>query len=656
MKCSSLRLAPLLLIASILSLAATAPANAGLNRWTFFGPPGTFSEIRALTVVDTGSPATLLAATAVGVYRSEDGGRNWTFSGAGLPPQADVRGIVAAPSDPSIVFLDAFGALYRSTDGGRSWELSYRPTFTVESLAIDPRDAATVYFADGPHLLRSRDGGETWTRLFSRGTAIEVLVLDPNDPDTIYISNLDTIFKSTDGGETWRPIDALENGGTLRGRFFALAVAPGDPGRVYLSGENGFYRSDNAGATWTQVSTATVLTFLFVDPLQSDTLYGARLEGSTVQVSRDGGETWRDAGNRPPEVGIRALAFDPVTRLLYAGTADQGVLNIVRGGRQWRVDPQQGLPADRIAWLEIHPADPRRMYAMVDNSFSTEVSSRLLATRDGGRTWRRIAREVPVAAGMIFDPRDPNTLYLHNRGPVWRSTDGGETWVLLERFPSTNALAFPAPRTLASGGCGLHRSVDAGRNWSEVLPCNFPDPNESGEDFSRVVNGLRQDPADPATIYALVLEVGGRHPVITNPQLYVSRDGGLTWTVSLSGASFLAIPENGRGTLYALPQGGQVQKSTDSGRTWQPTGTPPAPNYLWTDFEVDQEDPGTLYLSTSQAGVFRSTDEGRTWSPLNTGLARLGLLNVHSLVLHPTNPHRLFALPQAGIYEGRFPL
>jgi photosystem II stability/assembly factor-like uncharacterized protein len=606
-------------------------------------------------VVEPGSPATLLAATAAGVYRSADGGRTWAFSGTGLPSRAEVREIVAAPSDPSTVFLNASGSLFRSADGGRTWELAYAPTFSVDSLAINPRDAAIIYFADGPNLLRSRDGGETWTRIFSR-TVAEVLVLDPTDPDTLYAASLDTVFKSTDGGATWTASNTLSNGGTLRGRFFALAVAPGDPGRVYLSGESGFYRSDDAGATWTHVSTTIGLTFLFVDPRQTSTLYGASREGVTLVVSRDGGETWHDAGNRPPAVSIRGLAFDPVTRLLYAGTADQGVLKIVRGGRQWRVDSQQGLPADRIAWLEIHPADPRRMYAMVDTSFATETSVRLLATRDGGRTWRRIAREVPVAAGMSFDPRNPDILYLDNDGPVWRSTDGGETWVLLEHFPSTRALVFPAPRTMVAGACGIFRSVTAGRDrsWSEVLSCNIPDPSGGGEEFSRILNDLRQDPAAPATIYALAVEIGGRHPVVSTPLLYISRDGGLTWTPSLTGAAFLALPSGTPGTLYALAQG-QVQKSLDFGQTWQPTGPPPGPGYTWTDFEVDQVDPATLYLSTAQSGVFRSTDEGRTWTPLNAGLARLGLLDVRSLVMHPAQPHRLFALPQTGIYEGRFP-
>lgn len=41
--------------------------------------------------------------------------------------------------------------------------------------------------------------------------------------------------------------------------------------------------------------------------------------------------------------------------------------------------------------------------------------------------------------------------------------------------------------------------------------------------------------------------------------------------------------------------------------------------------------------------------------PLNAGLARLGLLNVRALAVHPADPHRLFALPPSGIYEGRFP-
>lgn len=649
MQTSRIRFALLLLL---LTLAAGS-LSAGLNRWTFFGPSGTFSHIRALSVVVPGPSATLLVSTEAGVFRSEDAGRTWTWSGDGLG-RAEIRDFFPAPSDPSVIYADAFGALFRSTDGGRHWELVYVLQSSLESFAVDPAAPTLIYMADGPNLLKSLDGGETWRRIFTGTTVIAHIVIDPRDLDTIYISNLSDAFKSTDAGETWTEIEPVISPFPTSARIQAFVVAPSDPDVLYVSSEVGFFRSTDGGETWTQVTSGISFNILFVDPRDPMVLYGAVRDGTTVSVSRDGGETWRDVGNgRPPGVTLSALAFDPVTRVLYAGTEEQGVMRIVRAGRQWQaIAPQTGSPADYVIWMKFHPADPSRIYALADIP-----NPRLLESRDGGRTWRRIAEELPGVTELIFDPRDRQTLYVSHGGEIWRSTDGGADWTRLRTYPSASTLAFPDRRTIVAGGCGIQRSADGGRTWTAVLVCTVGDPDFEG--FSRQVDELRVDPFDPSTIYARVTEIGGRHPVRMEPQIYVSRDAGRTWTLSLALGDLLVTPDDRRGTLYAFTAGGSIRKSTDAGRTWQILNTSdqlPVPWWSVTDLEVDQENPETLYLSSSEGGVFRSTDEGRTWTPLNAGLARRGWTNIHALVMHPTVPHLLYALPRTGIMEGLFPL
>ena len=217
-------------------------------------------------------------------------------------------------------------------------------------------------------------------------------------------------------------------------------------------------------------------------------------------------------------------------------------------------------------------------------------------------------------------------------------------------------LAFPARRTVVAAGCGIHLSTDAGRTFREVLSCQLPDDFIEND---RQITDLRTDPGDRATLYALGTVTAGRHPTIVTPKLYVSRDAGRTWSESLSGAEYLAIFPSRNGPLYAFeasPPSTRIRKSTDAGRTWETISSAfPVPFYEVSDLEVDQQDAETLYLSTSTQGVFRSTDEGRTWTPINAGLARLGLLNVHALVMHPAREHTLYALPLTGIFEGTFP-
>jgi photosystem II stability/assembly factor-like uncharacterized protein len=640
------------LLCFLLALETALPAGAGVNRWTPFGPPNTLARILAVAVVQPGNPGILLAAPeSGGVYRSLNEGRTWSWSGDGLPVGVRIDRLVVSPADPSTVYADG---LYRSDDAGQHWTEIYTPRNGVEALVADPADPDVVYLADGPDLLRSRDRGETWERLFGKITVIQAIAIDPTDTDKIYIGNLDNAFRSTDGGVTWEVMDDVVSGPAFRGRVTALAIAPSDPRVIYMSEDAGLYRSTDGGLTWFIRSAGNYFLDLYVDPADPSTLYGAGRESADVLVSRDGGETWKPIVVGKPDItNVQDLAFAPSQRALYVATGTAGVAKIIRNGRLWQSGPQKGLPAELIDSLQFHPADPARIYV------HTGSTDRRFESRDGGRTWRLLNNPpVPGAffGDLIFDPPHPDTLYLANPGRVYRSQDDGVTWQMLSGYPSSVDLAFPAPRTIITAGCGIHLSTDAGRTFREVLSCQLPDDFVEND---RILTDLRTDPGDRRTFYALGTVTTGRHPTIVTPKLYVSRDAGRTWTESLSGAQFLAIFPSRNGPLYAFetsPPNTRIRKSTDAGRTWETTSsTFPVPFYEVSDLEVDQQDPETLYLSTQRNGVFRSTDEGRTWTPLNAGLARFGWLNVHALVMHPVREHTLYALPQTGIFEGTFP-
>src|SRR5262245_26844021 len=92
-----------LLLLILLTLAA-APAFAGINRWTPFGPGGgSIDEV----VLDQRSPETLWIASAGTVYKSEDGGTSWHRSASGLEGQV-AQFLALDPGQPDV--------LYASTD------------------------------------------------------------------------------------------------------------------------------------------------------------------------------------------------------------------------------------------------------------------------------------------------------------------------------------------------------------------------------------------------------------------------------------------------------------------------------------------------------------------------------------------------------------
>ena len=180
--------------------------------------------------------------------------------------------------------------VYKSTDGGDNWtHVGLRESERISKIAIDPSDSNTVYVAvpgklwsdsDERGLYKTTDGGTTWAKILggpNRSTGCSTMALDPRDSKTIYAGLWDFrrqgwtfrsggdgpkaqsgsgLKKTTDGGATWTDL----NEKTARGLppkpwgRLAIAVAPSKPDVVYVFIEaeeprNGLYRSEDGGRT-----------------------------------------------------------------------------------------------------------------------------------------------------------------------------------------------------------------------------------------------------------------------------------------------------------------------------------------------------------------------------------------------------------------------
>ena len=103
-------------------------------------------QITAL-VINPLTPATLYAAGANGhLYKTIDGGGNWTESGFGLPPIIPVTTMAIDPSTPSTLYAGG-ASLYKSVDSGATWLQSSAgiTSFTVTGLAVDRSNPANVF-------------------------------------------------------------------------------------------------------------------------------------------------------------------------------------------------------------------------------------------------------------------------------------------------------------------------------------------------------------------------------------------------------------------------------------------------------------------------------------------------------------------------------
>ncbi len=183
-----------------------------------------------------------------GVYRSDDAGQSWKWTGEGLPSDGGlfrkdiwVHGPeLAASGDHSLVAISCDRRKLMRFDGRKWLSVAVPAGGGANALIADPGTNGRYYLAmrEGG-LYRSDDAGTTWGRLTQR-TANWVAV-DPRSAQHLAVTTDDGVIASTDGGATWIDLDPSQSL-PYRHRRNVLAVSGG---RVYVgTGGNGVFWSD----------------------------------------------------------------------------------------------------------------------------------------------------------------------------------------------------------------------------------------------------------------------------------------------------------------------------------------------------------------------------------------------------------------------------
>ena len=257
------------------------------EHWTPLGDGLPDAQIWSIALDESSPPnsRTLYAASyGNGVYKSTNGGLNWSFAGngLGLSGNKQVVKVVVDPNNPDLLYaglrsrlieiggvLNTIqGGLFKSTDAGSSWSRIDRdsPQMSVLDIAIDPNDSRIIYSAvngDYDHtrqvtyfggVYKSTDGGVSWTN-GSRGFGaldnlnVMSVKISPVDSRIIYAATSDDpfhdlssgrgIFRSMNAGNSWAPI----NHGLGVLYFSVITIDPSNPSLLYAgSGGNGIMK------------------------------------------------------------------------------------------------------------------------------------------------------------------------------------------------------------------------------------------------------------------------------------------------------------------------------------------------------------------------------------------------------------------------------
>jgi hypothetical protein len=275
-------------------------------------------------------------------------------------------------------------------------------------------------------------GLNVWTTHGPQGGPVLALAIDPTTAGTLFAASGPAgLFKSVDGGESWHATNSGLEGFSL----LDVALDPLAPSVVYVAayqGGNTLYRSADGGATWTGMGPDIppgVGTFA-VDPAIPTTLYAGILFRPYLSKTMDGGATWATIAAFPDE--IRDVAIDPLTpstvyAAVFRSTPSGGLLmKSLDGGANWNpvssglFDPRTGRRYD-VLRVVIDPVDSAVVYIATSGGGFKSI--------DAGESWT--ATDHPVLA---IDPVVTTTVYSGTRmDGVFRSSDGGATWIELNR-------------------------------------------------------------------------------------------------------------------------------------------------------------------------------------------------------------------------------
>lgn len=307
------------------------------------------------------------------------------------------------------------------------------------------------------------------------------------------------------------------------------------------------------------------------------------------------------------------------------------------------------LPASAAEWTLLGP-DGATVYSLALQPGSSTVlyagtNAGVFKSTDGGDTWLLRSAGLPTVnvLSLAVDPARPDTLYagLPFRFGIYKSTDGGAHWTdagaglssgNLE--PGVFDLAVAGGAVYAAADSGLFRSRDGGASWQKI---------DQGLPRNDATFSLEVDLTRPARIYAGLFGGG----------LYRSTDGGARWTrvdgTGLAGGggsvNDIAVSPASPKIVYAASQRG-VARSLDSGATWLPPGKGISGNVI--SLAPHPTLPGTVYAGATN-GVFRSTDHGATWVRVSQGLGNS--LPVLALAIAPASPATLWAGTDNGVFR-----
>ncbi|MBU0560732.1 MAG: glycosyl hydrolase [Bacteroidetes bacterium] len=583
--------------------------------------------------------------------------------------------------------------VYKSEDGGKNWKnMGLKKSEHIGKILIDPRNSNVVYVASqgplwGPGgdrgLYKSTDSGENWEKVLeiSENTGVTDIAFDPRNPDEIYAASYQrrrhvftlinggpesAIYKSVDAGKNWNKLKTglpSEDVGRI-----GLAVSPANPDLVYAIIEaedekGGFFISTNRGAAWDKQnkyipSSPQYYTEIIADPKNEHRVYS--MDTYTV-VTEDRGKNWNRLSLKNRHVDDHALWINPnnTDHLLLGG--DGGIYESFDRGDNW--DYKANFPVTQFYRVSVDNSLPFYfVYGGTQDNNSLGGPSRTLKS-DGIHNSDWFVTNGGDGFESAIDPLNPDIVYAQSQygwivrydkksgeaisiKPQEREGEDAYRWnwdspLIISPHLNTR-LYFAANKLFKSEDRGntwevisgdLSRQIDRNKLkvMGKVWSADAVSKNASTSIYGNIVS-LAESPLKEGLIY-----VGTDDGLIQ-----VTEDGGKNWrkidkvpvVPETTYVSCLLADKFDSNTVYAAFDNHKdadfkpyILKSTNRGKNWKSISGNIPENFTVYSLVQDHVKPELLFAGT-EFGVFFSPNSGEKWIQLKGGIPTISIRDI----------------------------
>ncbi len=459
------------------------------------------------------------------LHVSDDGGRTWSRV-PGRNRHVDDHALWINPHDEDHLLVGCDGGIYESWDRGGDWR--YVPNLPVTQfyrVAVD--NAEPFYNIYGGTQDNSTLGGPSRT-FESRGAANAdwfVVVggdgfepqIDPTDHNIVYgqwqHGGLVRHDRRTGQNVSIQPRPAPGEDPTKFNWDSPLLISPHAHERLYFA-DRRVWRSENRGEDWVAVSGDLTRG---LDRNQLEIM--GKIQKPEAIAKHNSTSIWGS---------IVAFSESPIVEgLLYVGT-DDGLIQVSEdGGDTWRkleVEAIEGVPElTYVSCLRASETDGDVVFLTLDNHKMGDFNPYVFRSDDRGRTWVSIKGDLPernIAYAIVQDHENADLLFCGTEFGAYCTIDGGETWIKLSGTP-----------TIAV------RDVEIQRRENDLVIATFGRGFYVLDDYSM----LRSLDESLFEREAVIFEV--RDPVLYQQRSQYGGSGGKGW----QGATLYTAPNPGYG-------------------------------------------------------------------------------------------------------------